>query len=221
LMADTTPLREYMPAFERRLTGIWQSTTECPHCKTFALFTSATSNTWVQHEGAGPAHIGLFTCNRCRGVIAVAISPQNELWDIYPASRSVPECLPAELDQEFREAVSNLNRGACKSALAMARATLQLAVRERQAEGDSLADEIADLANKHVITPDMADWAKEVRLGGNLALHPKPGQSVSEEEATEIIDFADALLTYLYTIPAQVAARRKHTDDPKDESAPE
>jgi hypothetical protein len=163
--------------------------------------------------------MGMFTCNHCRGVIAVTIGDENELWDIYPATRSVPNHLPTELDQEFREAVSNLNRGAWKSALAMARATLQLAVRERQAQGDSLAEEIADLADKHVITPDMADWAKEVRLGGNLALHPKPGQPVSEEEATEIIDFADALLTYLYTIPAQVAARRKQSPTSDAESA--
>ncbi len=204
-----------MSAFQRRLKSKWNSAYECPHCRTFARFTNISQ--WAKNPQGGPTQLGLFTCDRCRGVITVAIGEENELWDIYPASRSVPDHLPPELEQEFREAVSNLNRGAWKSALAMARATLQLVVRERQAEEKNLAEEIADLAQKHVIMPDMADWAKEVRLGGNLALHPKPGQSVSEEEATEIIDFADALLTYLYSIPAEVAARREQLDKAEEQ----
>jgi len=208
-----------MPSLNRRLTGKWEGATECPHCRTFALFTSAVNGMWAHNPTDPATHFSLYDCNHCRGIILVVCGDESELWDIYPASRTVPDHLPPALEQEFREAVSNLNRGAWKSALAMARATLQLAVRERSAEGNNLAEEIEDLAAKHILTTDMAEWAREVRLGGNLALHPKAGQSVSPEEATEIIDFADALLTYLYTIPAQVAARRQQTKE-ADSSTP-
>lgn len=52
----------------------------------------------------------------------------------------------------------------------------------------------------------MKDWAHQIRIDGNDAAHDE--KPFAQEEAAQLLEFVRLLLTYVFTLPAQVAARR-------------
>ena len=72
---------------------------------------------------------------------------------------------------------------------------------------------IEALATKYVLTPDLKDWAHQVRLGGADAAHDSdPFTSI---EAKELLDFVELYLTYVYTLPGRLKERRERADKEK------
>lgn len=69
----------------------------------------------------------------------------------------------------------------------------------------SLYARIDKAAEEHVITADMARWAHEVRLDANDQRHADEGADLpTTDDAKRSIQFATALGTFLFTLPAQV-----------------
>lgn len=70
---------------------------------------------------------------------------------------------------------------------------------------------IDKMAAEGLITNDLKDWAHELRLDGNDAVH-------EDEMTNEVIDqmhsLCTFLLTYLFTLPEQVKAARARRADP-------
>lgn len=98
----------------------------------------------------------------------------------------------------------------------MARSTLQLALREHGAKGARLVDQVQDLGSKGLLAPAVREWANEVRLLGNDAAHPGPGQDPPEpHDVQQCVDFLDFLLYCLYDLPTEVAEYRKRRSQPK------
>jgi hypothetical protein len=77
----------------------------------------------------------------------------------------------------------------------------------------NIRDRIDVLAEKNALTPDLKDWAHEVRLGGNDAAHDK--DPYSKEEAEELLDFTELYLTYVYTLPGRLNERRERAEKEK------
>ncbi|VTQ77931.1 Uncharacterised protein [Bordetella bronchiseptica] len=90
----------------------------------------------------------------------------------------------------------------------MFRRSLEIALKQfsPDIEAWKLEKRIDKLASLHLITQDMKDWAHEIRLVGNEALHEE--DVPSKKEAEDLMMFSEMLLTYLYTLPAKVRARR-------------
>ena len=87
----------------------------------------------------------------------------------------------------------------------MARSALQLALRDNDAQGNTLKREIEDLAAKGILPPIMKDWSDNVRELGNESAHPRPGQpAIAQIDAKDIVQFLDFLLEYLYTLPKRI-----------------
>lgn len=57
-----------------------------------------------------------------------------------------------------------------------------------------------------MLTPDLQEWAHQVRLGGNDAAHDE--EPFTKEEAEELLDFTELYLTYVYTLPGRLAERK-------------
>ena len=92
----------------------------------------------------------------------------------------------------------------------MARAALQVALRDQGGCGKSLRGEIDDLAAKGVLPPHMKEWAHELRELGNESAHPDPEKGKSSpEDVRDVIEFLDFLLQYLYDLPHQIGEYRK------------
>jgi uncharacterized protein DUF4145 len=62
------------------------------------------------------------------------------------------------------------------------------------------------VASRGLITPDLKDWAHQIRLAGNEATHDHA--PYSEEEASELLDFTELYLTYVYTLPKRLELRK-------------
>jgi hypothetical protein len=77
----------------------------------------------------------------------------------------------------------------------------------------TIRDRIDALAAKNALTPDLKDWAHQVRLGGNDAAHDE--EPYTREEAVELLDFVELYLTYVYTLPGRLKERRDRAENEK------
>jgi hypothetical protein len=92
----------------------------------------------------------------------------------------------------------------------MARSALQAALRDREAVGNSLKQEIDVLAHRGVLPPHMKAWAHELRELGNESAHPEPSPVKSVAvDVRDIIKFLDFLLKYLYNLPHEIEEYRE------------
>jgi hypothetical protein len=71
----------------------------------------------------------------------------------------------------------------------------------------NIRDRIDALAERKLLTPDLQDWAHQVRLGGNDAAHDEDPYTI--EEASELLGFAELYLTYVYTLPGRLKTRKE------------
>jgi len=96
----------------------------------------------------------------------------------------------------------------------MARRTLEAVAADKGEDQGRLADRLARLAQTGVLQPNLADWAKEVRLVGNVGAHFDPLEPISMEDAQDLVSFVRELLKYLYGLPADLAKRRGKGEAP-------
>jgi hypothetical protein len=91
---------------------------------------------------------------------------------------------------------------------------MQVALRERGAQGANLKQEIEDLARKGLLPPLMKEWSDTLRELGNDSAHPTPAQAAtSSRDAQDIVRYLDFLLEYLYQLPRQIAEYRAREGD--------
>ena len=162
----------------------------------------------------------VYRCANCAGYVHVLWSASEMPfsggihdfhvmpWPINPKPRPSPN-LSAEMARFWTQAHQAVGSEAWDAASVMARSALQLALREHGATGARLVDQIQDLGVKGLLPPPVREWATEVRLLGNDAAHPLPGQDPPEpHDVQQCVDFLDFLLYCLYDLPAKVAEHR-------------
>jgi hypothetical protein len=78
-------------------------------------------------------------------------------------------------------------------------------LKDKGLKDGSLYDRINQAAERHLITPDMARWAHQIRLEANDQRHSdEEAKLPTEEEARRSLTFALALGEVLYVLPARV-----------------
>lgn len=94
------------------------------------------------------------------------------------------------------------------AACAMYRRCMEIALKEFAPEVQAwkLEKRIDKLASENRITPALKDWAHELRLDGNEALHAQA--PATQELAEQMHGLCNFLLIYLYTLPEQVRQAR-------------
>lgn len=73
-------------------------------------------------------------------------------------------------------------------------------------EARTLMQRIDKLAAEHRITPAIKDWAHDLRLDGNEAVHGD--EEATQEVTDQMHNLTYFLLTYLYTLPKQIEDAR-------------
>lgn len=202
----------------------------CPHCDTKnAGFTvvgdfsiPAKQHTW-----------GISAlCNICRQPILVTAKatgltassgtkPANINGDIFEMARDsfvlesawpeasshdAPPNVPEAIARAFVQASASRKATHYDAACSMYRKSMELGLKafSPDIEAWKIEKRIDRLATEHRITPELRTWAHELRLDGNDALHGD-GEA-TKEMADQMHELCWFLLTYLYTLPAQVAA---------------
>jgi hypothetical protein len=196
---------------------------ECPFC-------NETGNFSVVHheEKKKPNHPKILNfdtlkCGNCAGFVMVLWSSSRVGMDglhdyrVLPWSLKLnryPEEYPDEVGRCWLQAHRSLQDENWDAASVMARSALQAALRDNQAQGRTLRDEIEDLASKGILPPLMKDWSDNVRDLGNISAHPQPGQPPTDpNDAKDIVQFLDFLLIYLYKLPKKIQDYRSRREN--------
>jgi len=156
-------------------------------------------------------------CGNCRGYVMCLWSASSSglLHDCrvlpYPLRITEhPKYWPEDVGRLWIQAHRSLSDENYDAAAVMARSALQSAVRHQHAVGTSLKGQIQDLASRGILPPLMQEWSDQVRILGNDAAHPGPGQAAPDpRDAKDIVQFLDFLLEYLYTLPHRIIEYRR------------
>lgn len=124
------------------------------------------------------------------------------------ADAHVSADVPTEIAEVFKEAARALHAECPRASAVMARRTLEAITADKGETKGDLADRLKNLATKGVLLPTLADWAREVRLVGNVGAHFDPIKTVSKKDAEQLVTFVRELLKYLYELPAELARRK-------------
>ena len=125
-----------------------------------------------------------------------------------PPQVAVPSHLPEPVAKAFKEGNEVLNTSPA-AACAMFRRALELGLKSLcpEVEAWKLEKRIDKLADQHLITPAIRDWAHRLRLDGNDAVHGLLDPEREDARAMQRLSYF--VLIYVFTLPAQVAAASK------------
>jgi len=192
----------------------------CPFCTERGNFGLVNREQKKKPNGNKVLNFDTLKCGCCSSYVMVLWSA-NESGDLYsyeqlpwPAKPdSFPEHWPQALGRYWLQAQKCLNDESWDAAALMARSALQVAMREQQAKGNNLRQEIDDLANKGLLPPVIKEWAHTLRELGNDSAHPHPSQvATTQADAIDTVRFLGFLLDYLYNLPHRIAEYRQRRE---------
>ncbi|MBH1980418.1 DUF4145 domain-containing protein [Candidatus Saccharibacteria bacterium] len=187
---------------------------QCPHCeKVVDMTVQAQWESFVPETGDLPLKWTSVQCPNCTGVclyLQEYFGPEvcppdgwDERYQMYPAqARRLSADIPSELRDDYREARECVKSKLYTAAAVMARRTLEGITIDQGYTKGALFNRLKLMRDDAVIDSRLYDWADICRDVGNQAAHASK-QSVSREDATETLDFVEALLDYLYVFQSR------------------
>lgn len=201
--------------------------TDCPHCSAKKMSFEYVSDYLLNGEKA----IAYAKCLGCFKPICVQVlatsrsfhvhSLKNAVGNVFShgeysvqrvwpsvARVEVPAAVPERVARNFVEAAESRKARLWNAACGSYRRCMEIALKQfaPDVEAWQLEKRINKLAAEHRITPDIQQWAHELRLDGNEALHGD--EDATEEMVDQMHHLTYYLLTYLYTLPNQIAEVR-------------
>ncbi len=129
--------------------------------------------------------------------------------ETYPAApeTDIPQHLPDRVAKAFKEGCEILSKSP-NAACAQFRRAMELGLKDLapDVEAWKLEKRIDKLAAQGMLTESIRTWAHQLRLDGNEAVHGDEEATLAIAQAVESL--TRYVLTYLYTLPRQVAIAR-------------
>jgi len=145
-----------------------------------------------------------FSCTRCGGVItAWAYKGSINIVEMYPEPMDVDDALPERAKEYLNQAINSISAPA--GAVMLAASSVDAMLKEKNLTTGNLYSRIEKAVEEHLITPEMGQWAHSVRLDANEQRHADNDADLpNESDAKKVIDFAQALGTFLFVLPSRV-----------------
>jgi hypothetical protein len=209
-------------------------THKCPHCLTEHIALRVRVGHAVKPNNYG-AHLDCPKCNKpsC-AMLVMGSSGQNmqpPQWDQHqvdltlygwtaeqfwppPPAPVIPEHLPTDVERIYLQAERNFQiEGNEEAAGTMYRKALDVGLKKIDPNMTGmLAARIKKLAAANRLTPDIAEWADHVRDLGNDAAHEE--NPPTRQELTDLRNFTEMVMRYLFSLPALVTSRRQGAGQP-------
>jgi hypothetical protein len=139
---------------------------------------------------------------------SLAVDAGSAVLHQYPVGSPVYHtAVPQGVRHAAREAELCLAVGASNACGVMVRRAMEGICADKRAEGDNLFDQLKHLREKHVITPDLWEWAEELRVAGRSGAHPV-WEQLNEGEALYALGLLREIVRYLYINPYERDQRR-------------
>lgn len=152
-------------------------------------------------QGNQAPHPQLFPCPNC-GFPTLFYNGQHP--GIRPG-RDVDH-LPPDVERVYRQARDCCAIGAFDGAALLARSLLMHVAVDRGAKpGLTFVEYVDFLEQGHFTPPDSQPWVDHIRTQGNRAAHKI--DAASAKDATELIDFLELILLYLFEFQGRMAAK--------------
>lgn len=189
---------------------------ECPFCNERGNFQLEHHAEKKKPNSDKKLNFDTYRCINCVGYVLVFWTSsefshgRDGLHDYlvlpYPLKiQKAPDHWPKDVQRFWLQAQRNLQDENWDATSLMARSALQIALRDNNAKGKNLKEEIDDLANQGILPPIMKDWSNNIRELGNDSAHPQPGQPETlSADARDVVKFLNFLLEYLYTLPKEI-----------------
>lgn len=199
---------------------------DCPHCPTRNAGFTLVGEASIPRSGYG--WLAFFRCNTCFGPLAIRLTNETgtqmqkldgelrhirDVHNLEVFPKAAPSGAPGHTSEAvaraFIQAEDAIKMQHWEAAGAMDRRSLELSTKEMAPEHAALSlyKRIEKLADAGKLTPALKEWAHDLRIVGNGALHEIDG--LTQDEAIQAHELARFVLTYLYTLPAQVEAARE------------
>ena len=125
-----------------------------------------------------------------------------------PPKPNVPELLPPDVARIYLQAERNFTmEGNEEAAGMMYRKALDIGLKKIDPSlSGMLGQKIKKLADAGKLTVDIATWSAAVRDDGNEAAHEE--QPITRAQLTELRNFTEMVLRYLFSLPNAVKKRR-------------
>lgn len=217
---------------------------ECPHCGADKIGFAITHEAPVilkpkELGNSGRRFRTMMVCSHCEGAVIglfdqrantghtplhCQVDPRSAGWVLAeyfpkPAPSRIPGYATDELKRYFAQAADAAKRGSWDASGAMSRKVIDVSTQQLLGADSksyrTIQARIDALAAKHALTPELKDWAHQVRLGGNDAAHDE--DPFTQPEAEELLDFVELYLTYVYTLPGRLAERKARAAAAKGE----
>lgn len=194
----------------------------CPHCSVAKprIQRIGGPEETVDFKGGNKRYWNIYACTSCGGVLMTVATQATlggvitKMWpDGDVLSDSIPERARSFLKQatESLHAPSLAQIGAASAVDAMlkARGYTDAALKVKGHKDPKLFTRIKAAEADYLITPEMAEWAHEVRLDANDQRHADESVPLpTRDEAEKTIEFAKALAEFLFVLPAMVTRGR-------------
>jgi len=133
----------------------------------------------------------------------------EDFWPTQTDSAAPPDA-PPQIARNFVQAEEAAARTHREAAGMAYRRVLELTLKDKAPDlKGTLEKRIDKLADGGRLTPDIKDWAHNIRDLGNEATHDE--DEPTEDDIADMAAFTRVVLEYLYTMPAKVARRASST----------
>jgi hypothetical protein len=189
----------------------------CPHCSVAKprIVNIGSPDSTEDSEGEYRRFWCRYRCASCGGVIlTVSQSFLGEITEMWPEGDALSDSIPERARTSLKQAMESLH--APSLAQIGAASAVDSMLKQRGYKDGSLYSRIEEAEAAHLITPEMAEWAHEVRLDANAQRHADEDVPLpTKEEAERTIEFANALAEFLFVLPAMVNRGRQKSAKPK------
>jgi hypothetical protein len=137
-----------------------------------------------------------------RGVNRVRVVHQHPFANpVYHSS------VPEDVKKATWEGERCFSVGAHNACGVMARRAMHALCDDKKAKGKDLYEQLAYLKDNHLITPDLWEWAEELRVIGRSGAHTE-WEEVLPDDAEYAIKFLREIIRYVYINPFERNAKR-------------
>jgi len=177
----------------------------CPHCSTdlpslTMLWSGQTVDYLSQHQRTWAA----YRCARCGGVVLACANQMGQtVSSVYPDTGQVEPDIPSPANNYLQQAIDS--RHAPAGSVMLAASAVDAMLKAKGYKDASLFTRIDKAVEEHLLTAEMGKWAHQVRLDANEPRHADAKTPLpTSEDASRAVEFARALATFLFVIPARV-----------------
>lgn len=181
----------------------------CPNCSVanpLLVKCWASSGVVMPNPAKDAYHWGAYVCTTCNNLVIVsgyALDREFAVRTCTPNPKYAHEDIPEIARKFLQQAFETLH--APDAATLMAGAAVDAMLKALGYTENSLYQRIDQALKDNVITASMAEWAHSVRLGANRPRHAdKDAPHVSEAEAEQAVEFAEALGHFLFVLSARI-----------------